>query len=180
MFGHSLGGATTADTMAADTRIQAGIDLDGSIIVKNLPEPGDQAALLQVKRLARATATKIGERPFMIMTHDGHGPQDDPTLQEFLAGLTGWRRCLTMTGSGHYTYTDDEQFLSQLTDAGIIPPHLASQVVIPAIGTIDPARATITERAYIAAFFDQQLRNRPRRLLNGPSPLYPAIQFISS
>lgn len=180
MFGHSLGGATAADTMAADRRIQAGLNLDGSIIVKNLPAPGDQAALLQVKLLARAVATKIGDRPFMIMTHDGHGPHDDPTLQEFLAGLTGWRRCLTMTGSGHYTYTDDEEFLSQLADARIIPPHLASQVVIPAIGTIDPARAITTERAYIAAFFDQYLRNRPRSLLNGPSTLYPEIQFIPS
>jgi len=180
IFGHSLGGATAADVMAADRWILAGIDLDGSIIVKDLPIPGDQAALLQVKRLARAVATKIGDRPFMIMTHDRHGPHDDPTLQEFLAGLTGWQRCLTMTDSGHYTYTDDEEFLSQLADARVIPPHLASQVVIPAIGTIDPARAIITERAYIAAFFDQHLRNRPRSLLNGPSPLHPTIQFIAS
>ena len=173
IFGHSLGGATAANAMAADRRIQAGIDLDGSIIVKDLPTPGDQAALLHVKRLARAVAAKIGDRPFMIMTHDGHGPHDDPTLQEFLAGLTGWQRCLTMTDSGHYTYTDDEEFLSQLTDARIIPPHLASQVVIPAIGTIDTAPAITAERVYIAAFFDQHLRNRPRSLLNGPSPLYP-------
>jgi platelet-activating factor acetylhydrolase isoform II len=179
IFGHSLGGATAAGAMAADRRIQAGLNLDGSIIVKNLPIPGDPAALLQVKRLARAVATRIGSRPFMIMTHDGHGPQDDPTLQEFLAGLTGWRRCLTMTGSGHYSYTDDEEFLSQLTDARIIPLHLVSQVVIPAIGTINPARAISTERAYIGAFFDQHLRNRPSSLLNRPSPHYPAIQFIS-
>jgi hypothetical protein len=116
----------------------------------------------------------------MIMTHDGHGPQDDATLQEFLAHLTGWRRCLTMTGSGHYTYTDDEEFLSQLADARIIPAHLASQVVSPAIGTIEPARAISAQRAYIAAFFDQHLRNRPRKLLNGPSRRYPAIHFISS
>jgi platelet-activating factor acetylhydrolase isoform II len=179
MFGHSLGGATAAGAMAADRRIQAGLNLDGSIIVKNLPIPGDPAALLQVKRLARAVATRIGSRPFMIMTHDGHQPQDDPTLREFLAGLTGWRRCLTMTGSGHYSYTDDEEFLSHLTNARIIPPHLVSQVVIPAIGTIDPARAIRTERAYISAFFDQHLRNRPSSLLNRPSPHYPAIQFIS-
>ena len=36
MFGHSLGGATSAEAMAADRRILAGLDLDGSIIVSGL------------------------------------------------------------------------------------------------------------------------------------------------
>ena len=39
MFGHSLGGATTAEAMAADRKILAGIDLDGTIIVRACPHP---------------------------------------------------------------------------------------------------------------------------------------------
>jgi predicted dienelactone hydrolase len=180
MFGHSLGGATTADAMAADPRILAGVDLDGSIIVSDLPIPGDQAALLRVKRLAGAVAKKLANRPFMIMTHAGHGPRDDATLQAFWANLSGWRRLLTLDDSGHYSYTDDEEFLSQLAASKIIPPALASQVVVPAIGTIDPVRAISAERAYIAAFFDQHLRHRRGALLDRPSPLYPEIKFIAT
>jgi len=180
MFGHSLGGATTADAMAADPRILAGIDLDGSIIVSDLPIPGDQVALLRVRRLAGAVAKKLGNRPFMIMTHAGHGPRDDVTIQAFWANLSGWRRLLALDDSGHYSYTDDEEFLSQLASSKIIPPGLASQVVVPAIGTIDPARAISAERTYLAAFFDQHLRHRHRALLDRPSPLYPEIQFIAT
>jgi hypothetical protein len=132
MFGHSLGGATAAEVMAADRRILAGIDLDGTIIVSGLPAPGDQASLTQVKYLAAAVARRIGDRPFMIMTHAGHGPRDDVTLAGFWANLNGWRLFLTLTDSGHYSYTDDEEFLSQLGQARIIPPRLASQVITPA------------------------------------------------
>lgn len=180
MFGHSLGGATAADAMAADGRILAGIDLDGSIIVRELPSPGDPASLAEVKRLAGAVAKKVGSRPFMIVTHAGYGPHNDPSLQAFWANLSGWRRLLGLADSGHYTFTDDEVFLSQLAEAKIIPKNLARQVVIPAIGTIDPARAISAERAYIAAFFDLHLRHRPSSLLDHPSPLYPEIQFIAT
>ena len=122
MFGHSLGGATAAEAMAAGRKILAGIDLDGSIIVSGLPTPGDQASFTLVKHLAGAVARRIGDRPFMIMTHAGHGPRDDVTLEALWANLTGWRRLLTLTNSGHYSYTDDEEFLTQLVRAGIVPP----------------------------------------------------------
>jgi dienelactone hydrolase len=180
MFGHSLGGATAADAMAADRRILAGIDLDGSIIVSTLPTPGDRASLVKVKRLAGAVAKKVGTRPFMIMTHAGNGPREDPSLRGFWANLSGWRRLLTLTDSGHYTYTDDEEFLSQLAAAKIISPNLARQVVIPAIGTIAPARAVSAERAYLAAFFDLHLRHRRSSLLDRPSPRYPDIRFLAA
>jgi hypothetical protein len=166
--------------MAADQRIIAGIDLDGSIIVSGLPSPGDQASLTQVRHLAATVARSIGDRPFMIMTHTGHGLRDDVTLQGVWANLRGWRLLLTLAHSGHYSYTDNEELLSQLVRAGIIPPSLASQVVTPVIGTIDPARAVAAQRAYIGAFFDMHLRHRASSLLDRPSPLYPDIRFIAT
>jgi hypothetical protein len=180
MFGHSLGGATTAEAMAADRKILAGIDLDGTIIVSSLPTPGDQASFTLVKHLGGAVARRIGDRPFMIMTHAGHGPRDDVTLEGLWANLTGWRLLLTLSHSGHYSYTDDEEFLSQLVQAGMVPPSLARQVITPVIGTIDPARAVAAERAYIGAFFDLHLRHRASNLLDRPSPQYPDIQFIAT
>jgi hypothetical protein len=152
----------------------------GSIIVSGLPTPGDHASQVQVKQLAGAVAKGVGDQPFMVMTHAGHGLHDDATLDGFWTNLRGWRLILTLNDSGHYSYTDDEQFLSQLVRARIIPASVANQVVIPAIGTIDPARAVATERAYIGAFFDLHLRHRGSRLMDRPSPRYPDIQFIAT
>ena len=180
MFGHSLGGDTTAQAMAADDRISAGINLDGSII------PTVPFTRSNVGDLAGAVATRLGGRPFMIMSSDGRGPfaipgqGEDPTMVGFWANLTGWRLFLTMTGSQHLSYTDYEDFLSQLTAAGIISASQAAEVVIPYIGTIDPGRAIGAERAYIRAFFDLQLQHRNDHLLDGPSASYPEIEFLAS
>jgi hypothetical protein len=45
------------------------------------------------------------------------------------------------------------------------------------LGTIDAARADAVERAYLLAFFTQNLRHHPQQLLNGPSPRYPEMRF---
>ena len=166
--------------MAADDRISAGIDLDGSII------PTVPFTRANAGELAGAVAARLGGRPFMIMSSDGHGPfavpgqGEDPTIVGFWANLTGWRLFLTMTGSQHLTYTDYEGFLSQLAAAGIISASQAAEVVSPYIGTIDPGQAIAAERAYIRAFFDLQLRHRNHDLLDGPSDLYPQIEFLAS
>jgi len=76
----------------------------------------------QVTAPPGAVARNLGGRPFMIMTHAGHGPRDDVTLRAFWADLMGWRLLLTLTHSGDYSYTDQEEFLSHLVQAGIIPP----------------------------------------------------------
>jgi hypothetical protein len=46
------------------------------------------------------------------------------------------------------------------------------------IGTLAPARAVRIQQAYPLAFFDQHLRNRRQRLLEGPSPAFPEVRFI--
>ncbi|GAB3983876.1 hypothetical protein GCM10029978_091860 [Actinoallomurus acanthiterrae] len=46
------------------------------------------------------------------------------------------------------------------------------------IGTVDSTRIVAAERAYIGAFFDEHLRHRPQRLLDGPSPRHPDVVFV--
>jgi dienelactone hydrolase len=174
MFGHSLGGATTAQTMAHDDRIIAGIDMDGSVIPDvpfGPPTPREQAA-----ELAGEVANRIGNRPLMIMTSGGSGPDQLGALMTgFWSHLRGWRRFLSLVGSTHGSYTDEMHLIRQLAAAGIIPSALAGTV-----GTIDPARATAAQRAYIGAFFDLWLRDRNTHLLDGPSTTYPEITFFPS
>jgi hypothetical protein len=85
-----------------------------------------------------------------------------------------------MRNAQHYTYTDLEQFLSQLLSAGIKPHQLTRERVTQVIGSIQPSRAVAAERAYIAAFFDLHLRSlhSAAKLLAGSSPNYPEIQFL--
>jgi hypothetical protein len=46
-----------------------------------------------------------------------------------------------------------------------------------AVGTIDGKRAVTILRTYINAYFDRYLRRRDNRILDGPSPRFPEIQF---
>lgn len=174
MFGHSLGGATAAKAMAADARISAGINLDGSMFLAN------PALHQNISKLAAQLAVQLGDRAFMIMTHQGHDTHSDPSLAGFWSHLRGRRLFLTMRHAQHYSYTDLEQFLGQLLTARILPHQITRARVSEVIGTIHPTRAVAAERAYIAAFFDLQLRglSSANTLLSGPSPKYPEIQFL--
>ncbi|MGZ4250429.1 MAG: alpha/beta hydrolase [Solirubrobacteraceae bacterium] len=174
MFGHSLGGATAAKAMAADARISAGINLDGSMFLAN------PALHQNINRLGAQLAEQLGGRAFMTMTHQGHDTHSDPSLAGFWSHLLGWRLFLTMRNAQHYSYTDLEQFLGQLLSARIVPRQITRARVAEVIGTIQPTRAVAAERAYIAAFFDLHLRglHGASTLLSRPSPDYPDIRFL--
>jgi hypothetical protein len=122
----------------------------------------------------------------MIMTSAGRGPFEkagqftDPSLVGFWADLTGWRLFLTMPSAQHLSYCDYEDFLSQLSAAGVISAAQASEVVTPYIGTIDPRQAVAAQLAYIRVFFDLHLRNLNDQLLKGPSARYPEVKFLAS
>jgi hypothetical protein len=45
------------------------------------------------------------------------------------------------------------------------------------LATIDPVRALTITKAYVEAFFGENLEGRKSSLLNGPSPEYPEITF---
>ncbi|MGV9302091.1 alpha/beta hydrolase family protein [Nonomuraea sp. NPDC004354] len=174
MFGHSLGGATTGQSMAHDARIRAGLDLDGHVIPTVSiapPMPPERAG-----ELAGQVATRIGDRPFMIMSSAGKGPDELGALMAgFWSHLRGRRWFLSLKGSTHASYTDDKQLIHQLATAKVIPAALTEPV-----GTIAPGRCTAAQRAYVAAFFDRCLRERDAPLLDGPSAKYPEIVFFPS
>ncbi|MGW6414916.1 alpha/beta hydrolase family protein [Streptomyces sp. NPDC055055] len=90
MAGHSIGGASAATAMAADRRIDAGIDMDGAFW-EELPAEG------------------LRGRPFMMLgTHDEmHLPGGtDTTWDRTWSALDGWKRWITVAGSEHFTFSD--------------------------------------------------------------------------
>jgi Platelet-activating factor acetylhydrolase, isoform II len=138
MGGHSAGGASTIHAMLADSRIRAGIDIDGSTHVP-IPDAGLS-------------------RPFMFVgsmdfyTPGAPGPYDD--WEHDWQQMTGWKRWIMVTGTEHQSFTDLGVFAGQLgIDIG---------------ATIDANRALAITRTYTKAFFgvSGRLVGEPRAALS--------------
>ena len=149
MAGHSAGGAAAIAAMLADSRIRAGIDMDGATCAR-IPPSGLS-------------------RPFLFLgkqsnyTPGGEGPVT--TWERDWELLTGWKRWLLVAGATHASFTD----LALLAD----------QTGIDLGAGLPGARSLDITRAYVRAFFDQHLRSRPQALLDQPSPRYPEVTFCS-
>ncbi len=100
MAGHSMGGAASAATMAADKRVRAGANLDGSF---------DGAV----------PASGLGGRPFLMVSHPLPGGATDSSWTEAWSRLDGWKRWLTVAGTVHGSFTDVQALAEQ---AGIPVP----------------------------------------------------------
>ena len=151
MFGHSHGAEATAETMAQDRRVIAGAALDGGVS-------------------ERVAATGL-RSPFMVISGEsaaGH-PRTEENLTELWPHLTAWNRWLRLREAGHLSFTDFATFAPEL---GIPPGAAAGQ-----FGTISPDRAVTVERAYLLAFFIQELGGRHQRILDRPSSRYPEVVF---
>jgi alpha-beta hydrolase superfamily lysophospholipase len=96
MAGHSAGGAGAVEAMLTDSRVRAGIDMDGTT-------------------LARIPAKGLS-RPFLFLgTQAKHSPGGpDTTWDRDWKLLTGWRRWLVVSGAEHASFTNDELLVEQL------------------------------------------------------------------
>jgi len=160
MAGHSAGGAAAIAAMLADSRIRAGVDMDGSTVA---PIPGQGLArpfLFLGKESSYAPGSGI------IASPDGkHVKGSVITWERDWKLLTGWKRWLVVAGAVHASFTD----LALLAD----------QIGLDTGASLSSARSLDITRTYVRAFFDQHLRGRPQALLDEPSPSYPEVTFCS-
>ncbi|QKV97871.1 lipase [Streptomyces sp. NA02950] len=171
MFGHSLGGMATAETMRLDRRIRAGVNLDGPLGY----DWADPDQLLPVARTGL-------DRPFLQMgawltTSDSRRPhthRHSPSWRAMWRNSTGWKRDLWTETAEHNSFTDYQTVLPGLAEHFTLPKGLPTQMV----GRVDARRFTASRRAYLTAFFEQHLRGRHQRLFDGPSPRHPDVRFI--
>src|SRR5580704_19093626 len=149
MAGHSAGSAATISAMLADSRIRAGIDMDGAT---HAPIPGHGLS-----------------RPFLFLgKQSNYTPGSGgavTTWERDWKLLTGWKRWLLVAGAIHASFTD----------LGL----LADQIGIDTGAALPGARSLDITRTYVRAFFDQDLRGRPQALLDQASPRYPEVTFCS-
>jgi dienelactone hydrolase len=156
MAGHSAGGAAAISAMLADSRIRAGIDMDGATHAQ-IPDDGLARPFLFLGKQSNYTPGSRGGVPGK--------PGPASTWERDWKLLTGWKRWLLVAGAIHASFTD----LALLAD----------QVGIDTGAGLPGARSLDITRAYVRAFFDQHLRSKPQSLLDHPSPRYPEVTFCS-
>ncbi|WP_369800600.1 alpha/beta hydrolase family protein [Alloactinosynnema sp. L-07] len=164
MVGHSYGGYTAGETMVHDSRIDAGVNLDGTMGYG----PGLPGKVVQGL-----------DRPFLLVGADFVGDREhshvdptDPTWVDFWPSQRGWKRDLHLDDSTHYSFTDLQFAVPQLDD--LIEQARRDLLV----GTINPAASLAVQHDYLAAYFDLHLKGRDRGLFDGDSPCHPQARFI--
>ena len=161
MAGHSAGGAAAIAAMLADSRLRAGVDMDGATTA-TIPDHGLSRPFLFLGKQSNYTpgsggAVTPGTRDWKLLRGAVSTWERDWEL------LTGWKRWLLVAGAVHASFTD----LALLAD----------QIGIDTGAGLPGARSLDITRAYVRAFFDQQLRGRPQTLLDQPSRRYPEVTF---
>jgi dienelactone hydrolase len=153
MFGWSKGATATALMMSTDRRVRAGLSFDGPM--------ESQPPVAAV------------DRPFMMMTAE-FTRAAEPAVARFWSLLHGWRLNVQAAGALHGGYCDHQWLVPQLASIiGMSDDELAGW-----IGTLDPAAAVRIQQAYPLAFFEQHLRGRRQRLLEGPTAAFPQVRFL--
>ncbi|WP_157594527.1 alpha/beta hydrolase family protein [Streptosporangium amethystogenes] len=149
MAGHSAGGASTVAAMLKDSRIRAGINIDGTTELR-IPDSGLARPFLFLGKPATYTPGEGGAAA---------GWERD------WKQLNGWKRWLLVTGAEHTSFTD----------LGV----LADQLGIDLGADIAGIRAMDITRRYVAAFFDLHLRKKSQPLLDKPSARYSEVKHCS-
>ncbi|WP_101790891.1 alpha/beta hydrolase family protein [Nonomuraea indica] len=118
MAGQSLGGAAAVAAMLKDSRIRAGIDMDGTTYAR-IPKSGFS-------------------RPFMFMGSPRHVPggRDNSWSRDWKL-LTGWKRWLVLSGADHQSFTDGPLLAGAL---GIKPAY----GLLPAARSAELTRTYVT------------------------------------
>ncbi|MFF2012345.1 alpha/beta hydrolase family protein [Streptomyces sp. NPDC058195] len=118
MAGHSLGGASTAATMEKDSRVRAGVNMDGPFI-------------------NAGKSTSLSGRPFMMLgTKADRSPGNDTTWDTAWNQLEGWKRWATLTGAEHMSFTDLAPLAGQLgaDDPEGLPGKRAAEITRDYVG----------------------------------------------
>ncbi|OMF40816.1 lipase [Paenibacillus sp. BGI2013] len=155
IFGHSYGGATTAEALAQDDRFKAGLSLEGGFWGK--------------------VSTTALKQPFMYIMSGGTAKSLDPDATakdkvfypEFEPDLD---RVMSNSLNDTYYLTVENLFHQSFTDISLISPKMFARGMTP------EHNVDIT-RSYALAFFDRYLKGKEQPLLQGSSAQFPEATY---
>jgi pimeloyl-ACP methyl ester carboxylesterase len=156
IIGHSLGGATAAQTILVDNRFVGGINLDGT--------------------LWGSVVNKGLSSPFLLFAHANHTQTTESSWATFWLNLRGWKLQLQLAQSKHYTFSD----YPVLVDALSVSDEVREVIQAKYTGTIGGLRAKNVIASYIVAALQYFVYGHVSDLLSGPSVAYPDVTFVSS
>ncbi|KZL65453.1 PAF acetylhydrolase family protein [Colletotrichum tofieldiae] len=157
MFGHSLGGATAAAAMLTDSRIRGGINFDGKLL-----NPVLEAGL---------------DGPFALVGRPGH-VEEDPTWNEFYAGLRGPSALLSVSGTTHASFTDFPTLISSLN---LTLPEATKSLLEAELGTMKYERIGPVVAGIVKAFADLSWNKQVAQLFTkGGDVAFPEVSVQES
>lgn len=154
MFGHSLGGATAAESMLVEPTLVGGLNMDGSV--------------------HGHAVNHTQNDPFVIFAAEHHNQSNDESWTEFWQALKGTKLQLQVNETAHGSFAD---YLVLANSIGINASSVPA--VKDIIGSINGVRMMSILRSYVGGFFQETLDSKNVRLLQGPSPLFPEVSFAN-
>ena len=148
VFGHSTGGGATIQFCGTDERCKAGLTMDA-----------------YMTPVSEGVLDNGAAQPFLFLFSEQWSKEKNSRLFErFYSHVTQPSRVLTILGTAHFDFSD----LPMLSP---LAPQLGLK------GPLNGARVLRIVNDYSLAFFDQYLKDISTTLLEGPSPLYPEVQY---
>src|SRR5882762_5709698 len=158
VFGHSFGGATSAQFCSEDSRCKAGIDVDGSL---------------------HGSVVQAGiHKPFMFLLSGQGDFSSDAEIRQIQVDIQSvydrlpadGRLRIAIRGANHFTFSDDGALLKSYILRGVL--RLFGKLAID-------GRRQLAVTAYcVHSFFDWYLKGAGVSRLKISSPLYPEIQVL--
>lgn len=155
IFGHSYGGATTAEALAQDDRFSAGLSLEGGFWGEV-----SKAALKQPFMYIMSGETAKSFAPDATEKDNVFYPEFEPDLDHVMTHSLNDTYYLTVDGFFHQSFTDISLISPRMFARGMTPEH----------------NVDIT-RSYTLAFFDRYLKGEQPVLLEGPSDRFPEAAY---
>ncbi|MCP1186737.1 lipase [Paenibacillus sp. 1781tsa1] len=155
IMGHSYGGATTAEALAQDERLHAGLSLEGgfwgSVSKTSLKQP-----FMYI--MSGETAKSFD--PNATSKDNVFYPEFEPDLDHVMTSSLNDTYYLTVENFFHQSFTDISLISPKLFARGMTPEH----------------NVDIT-RSYALAFFDRYLKGEEQSLLQGPASPFPEVTY---
>lgn len=140
IYGHSAGGATAAEAMYEDRRIDAAVNLEGYL---------DHLSG-EVFPIARAGT----DRPLLLVGTDGFRDERFDRTWGMVLAHGGPVRRTEVKNANHWVFTDYAAMAPQLEINGLLNREARTNLV----GAIEPCRSIPQIRKLVRTFFDQHLR----------------------
>ncbi len=165
IYGHSFGGATSAQVLSVDKRFNAGINMDGTTFSMTDSRQIAQPFLWMASDYSNISDSQLKQINLTRSEFDTKIKQKNDQRDAFVSSLhSGY--LFVLKGSTHSTY---------ITDNTLVDPYIPGMK--DPLATIDGKRAVTVINAYVSAFFDQTLKHEEISLLQGASPSFPDVSL---